>query len=105
GGSGRAEHLGGGRLVEAAVESCGADRLEQAESADRVGRRRVVRHLEGDLHMAHRTEVVDLVRLDVTDQVDQADAVGEIAVVEVQSLVLVQGVDAGAGQHGGAAYE
>jgi hypothetical protein len=69
------------------------DGLEQAEGPDRVGRRGVVGHLERDLDVAHRAEVVDLVRLDLPDQVDQADPVGEVAVVQLQVRVVVQVVD------------
>ena len=36
--------------------------------------------------MALRGEVVDLVRLDLADEVDEADAVGHVAVVQVQAV-------------------
>ncbi len=104
-GSRRAEHLGRGGLVEAAVQAGRPDGLEQAQGADGVGRRGVVGHLEGHLDVAHRAEVVDLVGLDAAHEVDQADTVGEVAVVQVEALVLVQVVDAGPGQHRGASYE
>ena len=81
---GRAEHLRGRRLVVAAVDPGRADRLEQPQGAGAVGRRGVLRHLEGDLDVALRAEVVDLVGLDGVDQVDQAHAVGQVAVVQVQ---------------------
>ena len=89
----RAEHLRGRGLVEAGVDARSPDRLEQPERADRVGRGGVLRHLEGHLHVALRPEVVDLVRPDGVDQVDQAHPVGEVAVVQVQPLVGVEVVD------------
>ncbi len=99
----RTEHLRGRGLVEAAVELGRPDRLQQPERADRVGRGGVVGHLEGHLHVAHRAQVVDLVGLDGAHQVDQADPVGQVAVVQVQPVVVVQVVDPGPVQHRGAA--
>ena len=48
--------------------------------------------------MALRAEVVDLVRLDLVDQVHQADPVGEVAVVQVQVGLAVEVVDPAAVQ-------
>ncbi len=49
----------------------------------------VVRHLEGDLDVALRRQVVDLVRLDALDGSDEAVLVDEIAVVELQAVAHV----------------
>ena len=61
--------------------------------------RGVLRHLEGNLHVALRAKVVDLVRLHGLHDVLQAGGVGEVAVVQPQPhpllvRVLVEMVDA-----------
>ena len=55
--------------------------------------------LEGDRDVAHRREVVDLVRLHLLDDADQVGRIGEVAVVQDEALVvdvrvLVEVVDA-----------
>ena len=59
----RAVQLRGRRLVEAHVpiHAEDAQRLEQAQGAERVGVRGVLGGLEADLDVALRSEIVDLV--------------------------------------------
>ena len=54
-------------LIQAGLllEACRADGVEEAQDAHSVGLRRVLGHLEGHLHVGHRAEVVDLVRLNL----------------------------------------
>ena len=75
-----AEHLRGGRLVEAdlsfAVVHVITERIEQAQRAERVDVGRVLRLIEGDAHMRLGAEVVDLVGLDLLDGRAQGHPVG-----------------------------
>ena len=80
--------LGGRRLVNPnlLLHLQDADGLEQPERADTVGVRGVFRDIEGNLHMGHRAEVVDLVRLHIADDADEVGTVAEVAVVELDFL-------------------
>ena len=84
-----AVQLRGRGLVEAGrlLEAQDADRLEQAQRAERVGIGGVFRRLEAHLDVALRREVVDLVRLDLLDEADQVGGVGQVAVVQEEARV------------------
>ena len=76
-----------------------ADRLEQAQRAERVGVGGVFRRLEADLHMALGGEIVDLVGLRLLHDADQVGRVGQVAVVQEEAgvgvvRVLVEVIDA-----------
>lgn len=81
-----AVELGGGGLVEAHVllEPAGADRVEQAQRAEAVDVAGVLGHLEGDLDVRLRTEVVHLRGLHLRDDVHEIRAVRKIAVVQLE---------------------
>jgi hypothetical protein len=79
------EHLRRGGLVEAGLDSGGADGLQQPDGAEPGRLSRVLRDLEGHLDVALGAQVVDLVRGDGPDQVDQRHRVGQVAVVELQT--------------------
>jgi len=69
----------------------------------------VVEHVEAHPHVALRRQVIDLVRLHVAQQVDQADAVDEVGVVQEQRAVgalrvLVDAVDPAGVETGGTAH-
>ena len=49
----------------------------------------VLRHLEADLYVTLRREVVHLVRLDLREESSQQRRVGHVAVVQVKVTVLV----------------
>ena len=61
-----AEHLGGGGLVEAGAQARLADRLEDADGAERGDLGGVLGDVEADPDVALRAEVVDLVGLDAS---------------------------------------
>src|SRR6476659_4178070 len=84
----RAEELRSGFLVDACVDPRRADGLDQPHGTEPGYVARVLRRLEADLDVALCAEVVDLVRPDVTQQVDERGCVGEIAVVEKQPPAL-----------------
>ena len=67
----------GRSLVEAglALQPKEADRLQQAQRADRIDICGVFRRLEADSNMALRAEVVDLVRFDFTNDASQVRSV------------------------------
>ena len=93
----RAEHLRTRRLVEPGRDPRRANRLEQPDRAETRDVAGVVGHLEADLDVALRTEVVDLVGRHRVHQVDQPDAVVQVAVVQPQPHV---GCRAGLGKCG-----
>ncbi len=76
--------LGGRGLVEARLllQAEDADRLEQAQRAERVGVRRVFRRLERHGDMALGGQVVDLVGLHLLDDADEVRRVRQVAVVQ-----------------------
>ena len=85
-----AVELGGGRLVEAAGLGLAgqADGLEEVQGADAVLLGGVPRHLERNLHVRLRGEVVHLGGANVADDGDEGVEVGEVTVVEVEVLVV-----------------
>jgi hypothetical protein len=97
----QAIQLAGAGLVEARLlgQAQDADGLEQPQRADAVGVGRVFGLLEADGHVAHRAQVVDLVGLHLLHDADQVGAVGEVAEMQLEALVvdmrvLVEVVDA-----------
>jgi hypothetical protein len=81
-----AEHFQRRGLIksEATLEAENADRLEQAQGADGVGIGGVFGGLEAHLHMALGGQIVDFRRPHLLDDPDQAGAVGEVAVMELE---------------------
>ncbi|EXI76370.1 MAG: hypothetical protein AW07_00315 [Candidatus Accumulibacter sp. SK-11] len=81
----------GARLVEAGLllEAEDADRLEHAQRADAVGVGGVLGFLEADGDVALRGQIVDLVRLHLLDDADQARRVGQVTVVEDEAAILL----------------
>ncbi len=99
-------------LVEAGLllQAEDADGFEDAQRADAVGVGGVFGHLERDGHVAHRGEVVDLVGLHFLNDADQVGGVGQVAVVQLEALVvdvrvLVEVVDAVGVERRGAALD
>ena len=75
-----------------------ADRLKQAERADRVGVCRVFRRFEAHLHVALGGEIVDFVRPYLLQQADQVRRVRQIAVVKEKAAarfvrILIEMID------------
>ena len=101
-----AEHLRGGRLVELGTRCRPCGRPRAAGWCRRPWCRRCARARRSDTRTWDcAAEVVDLVRLDLAQQRDQARAVGEVAVVQEQLglrvvRVTVQVVDAGGVERG-----
>ena len=87
-----AVQLGGRGLVDAArlLQPREAHGLQDAQDARRVDVRRELGHVERDLHMALRREVVDLVGADGRDDLEDAQRVAEVAVVEVEARPALQ---------------
>ncbi len=96
------EHLRAARLVDPGVEPEVAHRVEHAQDADRGDVRRVLRHVERDLHVALGGEVVDLVRLERLESAREAVLVDQVAVVQdelVPDVVDPPGVEGAAAAH------
>jgi hypothetical protein len=70
-----------------------ADRLEQAERAQRVCIGGVLGGLEADLNVALGGQIVNLVGLGLLHQTDQIGGVGQVAVVEKEPGLMLVGVD------------
>ena len=88
-----AEHLGGGRLVELGLNAGHADGLEEPDGADSRGVGGVLRFVKGNTNVRLGRQVVDLVRLDLGQQRDQARAVAQVAVVKEQLGLRIVRID------------
>ena len=77
-------------MVEAGLllQAQDADGFQDAQCAHAVGVRRVLGAFEADGHMAHRAQVVDLVRLHLLNDADQVAAVGQVAVMQREVLLV-----------------
>ena len=90
-----AVQLRGRRLVEPHVflEPDGADGIEETECAQAVDVGCVLRHLERYLDVRLSSEVVDLGREHLGENVHEVGAVGEIAVVQFELVGTLGAVD------------
>ena len=75
-------------LIDARVDARRAHRLEQSNRPEPRHVSGVLGRLEAHLDMALRAEVVDLVGLDVTQEIDERRGVCQIAVVQEQAPAL-----------------
>src|SRR5439155_9909903 len=105
-----AEHLARAGLVEADRPIGGPDRLEDPEGAHAGRLGRELGHLEADLDVALRPEVVDLFRLDPVEVADQRRRIGQVGVVEEEARpgfmrISVEMVDPPPVEGAGAAHE
>ena len=66
------------------LESTCTDGIEKAESTEAINVTGIFCHLERDLDVRLSTEVVDLSRLDLGDNVHEVGAVAQIAVVKLE---------------------
>lgn len=87
-----------------------ADRFENAQGAYSVGISSVFRSFEANRNVTHGGEVVDFVGLDLLDDADEIGAIGKVAVVQDEVLVLdmgilVQVIDAVSIKEGGTAFD
>ena len=88
-----AEHLAAAGLVEAGGQAGVADGLQQVDRAQRVALDGVDRLVEAHPHVRLGAEVVDFVRLHAGQDLAQAGAVHQVAVVQEQAGVGAVRVD------------
>ena len=81
-----AVQLGGGCLVELRVQLRFADPFQYPHSAEGIDLAGVFRHVEGDPDMALRSEVVDLVRPHIPQQLVDGAGVVKVAVVKKHAV-------------------
>ena len=103
-------HLGGGGLVEAAVEADLADGFEHAQGANGGDFGGEIGHFEGDFDVGLGGEVVNFVGFDVGQQAHEGGAVGKVAVMKDEAgtggvAILVEVVDAVGVEGGGTAHQ
>jgi hypothetical protein len=86
----QAVELGRGSLIEAGLlgQAQDADGFQDAQRADAVGVGSIFRLVEAHSNVAHRAEVVDLVRLGFLNDADQVGRIGQVAVVQLEALVV-----------------
>ena len=77
-------------LIEATrlLETCRAERVEQPERADAIGLSRVLGHLERDLDVRHRAEVVYLDRSHDRDDVEEVSGVRKVAIMKGKAHIV-----------------
>ena len=87
--------LGGGSLIHLAGlgQAADPDSLQHTQNTQCVHIAGVLRSIKGDLNMALCSQIVDLVGLDLAHQTDQAGGIGQVAVVQGDSILLDQVVD------------
>lgn len=85
----RAEHLRRRRLIDPGVDTARADGLQQPDGSETGDVTGVQRGVERHADMRLRTQVVDLVRPDVAQQIHQSDPVGEVGVVQDERTVVL----------------
>ncbi len=105
-----AEHFGARGLVEAAGFFEAADGFEEVDGAGDVVEDGGGGVFEGDLDVALCGEVIDFVGLDFVDDSHESEAVVEVAIVGEEGFfvdggVVIDVVDAGGGEGGGAAFD
>ena len=84
--------LRGGSLVDPAAFLQPADphRLQHPEHSQRIHIRRILRHIEGHLHMALGRQIVDLIRAYLPDQFDEAQRISQIPVLQMKIFLSLQ---------------
>ena len=95
----------GGRLIDPARpgEAALAHGLQDTEDAGSIDIRRIFRRVEAHLHVALRREVVDFVRPDLADHLDEAHGVAHVGIMQVEMRLAFQVRDAFAEVHRAAA--
>ena len=88
----RAVHLRAGGLVEAGLVAAAADGFEKAHGAQAGDVAGVFGHVETDAHMALRGQMVELVRREAVDQIQDPFRAGEIAVMQEQLGIRLVGI-------------
>ena len=89
GGRRRTEHLAGGGLVEAGLDSRLPDRLKEPDCSETRHVPGVLRHVKTHTDMALGAQVVNLIRPDLLEEVGKLSGNGEVAVVEVDPRLRV----------------
>jgi hypothetical protein len=97
------EHLGAAGLIDARGQAQLAHGIEEAEHADPRHVGRVLGHVEGDLDVALRREVVHLVGPHLLERPHEAVLVHEVPVVQDQPVT--DGVDAPGVERAAAPHE
>ena len=79
-----AEKLGGRCLINAAGtgKSADADRLQNPQNAQGIHIAGIFGHVKADLHMGLGRQIVDFIRLYLTDDANQAGGIGQVPVME-----------------------
>ena len=90
-----AVQLGGGSLIYLAglgqtADTNGFQHTQNAQSVHIAG---IFRSIKGDLNMALSGQIIDLIGLDLAHQTDQTRGIGQIAVVQGDSVLLDQVVN------------
>ena len=100
-----AVQLGGRSLIHLAGlgQAADTDGFQHAQNAQCVHIAGVLGYIEGDLNMALCSQIVNFVWLDLTHQTDEAGGIGQVAVVQGDSVLLDQVVDTGGVGDGSAA--
>ena len=73
-----AKHLAAGGLVELGLEVYDADCLQKPDGSKRGDVARIFRDLITDSHMALSAQVIDFIRLDLAEELDQTGRIGQV---------------------------
>ena len=91
-----AVQFGGRSLIHLAAfcQPAHANRFQHAQNTQGIHVARILRRVEGYLHMTLRRQIVDFVGLDFAHQPNQAGRIRQVAVMQVNCLLLNQVVNA-----------
>ena len=86
----QAIQLGSRRLIDTCLgyQVQQANCLQDTQHAQRIRVRRILRRIKTHLHMAHRRQVINLVRLNLADDTRQVQAIRQVPIVQDQIPVL-----------------
>ena len=95
-----AVQLGGGRLINLRFlyQSEQTDRFQHTQNADCVHFSGILRHIEGNLHMALRGQIINFIRLHQADDADHGRGIRQISVMQrdpVQDVLDTPRIGAG----------
>ena len=79
-------------MIKTGLDAAVTDRLEQSGRAQARDVGRVLRHVEADSDVALSAQVINLIRVEVVNQVDQLIAHREIAIVQVETHIGLVGI-------------
>src|SRR5665213_35863 len=84
----QAEHLAGRSLIKAAGHARLTNRFQQSDGAGCSNVRGIFRDVEADADMTLRGQIINLVRLNLSDQARQSAGICQVAIMQMQAAFV-----------------